>query len=175
MRKQKLDKSDPISEEDGVKIKVKVVKNRFSKGNPYKTCEYLASYTEGITTLFELPNLLEEHGIMEKRGSWYYWKDENDNIKTIDGSEAKWRSRTDLVEFLKSNDEYRNYFEDLISAKHEGEILSSAEIKEIENNDKQIASDLANIEKEMNITDEEVAITTVKKKEQNKELELEIY
>lgn len=167
MRKQKLDKSDPITEEDGVKIKVKVVKNRFSKGNPYKVCEYLASYTDGITTLFELPNLLEEYGIMEKRGSWYNWKDENGELKIIDGVEAKWRSRTDLVEFLKTNDDYRKYFEDLIASKHEGINLNSIEIKEIENKEKAIASELANIEKNMNITDEEVAVTTSKKKEVN--------
>lgn len=149
MRKQRLEKSDPITEDEGVKIKVKVVKNRFAKKNPYKTCEYLASYEEGITSLYILPDLLVEHGVMTKTGSWYNWLDENGEVRTINNEPARWRSKSLLVDFLKTNEKYFKYFEGLVEGSLTGTSLSNEEIKEIEERQRKIDEAQTNLEKEL--------------------------
>ena len=150
MRKVKLEKADPITDDIGLKIRCKVYKNRYAKGNPYKTCEYIAIYGQGIDSISELPGILEREGIFEKSGSWYAWKDNNGNLRVHNGKECKWRSRTVLVDYLKNNPDFVSLVEEEIKKIQEkglgGISLDAEEISAIEEANKDLENYIGNIE-----------------------------
>jgi recombination protein RecA len=114
MSKIKIAKEDPITEEEGVKIRCHSMKNRTTTGNPYTTCEYYAIYGEGIDSISELPGILEDNGILQKAGSWYYWKDENGQVINFHGLECKFKSKKVLINALKSNKQFKKQMEELV-------------------------------------------------------------
>lgn len=141
MKREKVMAGDPISEDDGVKIRCKVVKNRLAKGNPYKVCNYYALYGKGIDGVSELGTVLAREGVLTKAGSWLKLIDENDNlmqVKTASGMvDAKWQSNAKFVEFLRENPTARLYFEELLdeklsSGKVVGNSVSKEEMEELE-------------------------------------------
>lgn len=141
MSKVKLDKSDSITEEDGLKVRCRVKKNRFAIGNPYKECDYYALYGIGIDSTVEIPNILEREGMIQKSGSWIYYPSK-DNYTTIAGVECKWNSRKAFVEALKKNVDLLNFFNDIIDklydSENAGSHLSKEEIEKIEQEDKEL-------------------------------------
>jgi len=58
----------------GNRTRVKVKKNKVAP--PFQEAEFDIIYGEGISSLGELIDLGTEHGILEKRGSWYSYDDE---------------------------------------------------------------------------------------------------
>lgn len=142
MRRVKLEKADPITEDEGLKVRCRTQKNRYAKGNPYKVCDYIAIYGVGIDSVSELPDILEREGILSKSGSWYYWKDDNGDNKVFDGQECKWRSRSVLVEELRDNDALRTELEEAIkklqTSGKAGVSVSAEEIQEIEQSNKEL-------------------------------------
>lgn len=142
MRRVKLDKADPITDDQGLKVRCRTQKNRYAKGNPYKVCDYIAIYGEGIDSISELPDILEREGILSKSGSWYYWKDEQGNNVVHSGQECKWRSRSVLVEDLKANESLRSELEEEIKklqlSGKAGVCVSAQEMSEIEKANKEL-------------------------------------
>lgn len=141
MKREKVMAGDPISEDDGVKVRCKVVKNRLAKGNPYKICNYYALYGKGIDGVSELGTVLAREGVLTKSGSWLKLVDENDNlmqVKTFTGMvDAKWQSNAKFVDFVRENPLAREYFEKLLdeklaSGKVVGNSVSKDEIEELE-------------------------------------------
>lgn len=159
MKREKVMAGDPINEEDGVKIRCKVVKNRLAKGNPYKICNYYALYGKGIDGVSELGTVLAREGVLTKSGSWLKLIDENDNlmqVKTSTGMvDAKWQSNAKFVDFLRENPVTRQYFEELLdeklaTGKVVGNSVSKEEIEELEQ---------LNLEVETSVDDKEIAAT----------------
>lgn len=135
MRKVRPEAKDPITEEDGGKVHVKTVKNRLAKGNPYKQCDYFYLYGIGIDSICCMPDLLEEAGIVEKKGSWYKWTNAD---KTID----KVNSKSAFTELIRNDDKLRVYFEGLL----EGTVnlvqaMSAAEMKAIADEEEKLKND----------------------------------
>ena len=58
----------------GNETRVKVVKNKVAP--PFKQCEFEILYGEGISREGELIDLGVKHGIVDKSGAWYSYKDE---------------------------------------------------------------------------------------------------
>lgn len=118
-----------------MKITCRVVKNRLSKGYPYKICSYYVKYDEGIVSDLEIPNILIRNGHLRKAGAWLRHEDINGeiiNIKTSNGDiPGKWNGVSKFSQFLKENKEVYNYFINLIE-NSDADTLSDDEVKKIE-------------------------------------------
>lgn len=138
MKRETIKAGDPIGEEEGVKIRCRVIKNRLAKGNPYKMCNYYALYGKGIDGDSELGAVLMREEIVTK-GSWIYYpsKEEMAKVPSVDGPiDAKWNGATKFTDYLKENPEGREFFIKLLDEKLSngtaGESLSEEEAKELE-------------------------------------------
>lgn len=140
MKKERVMAGDPIKEDEGVKVRCKVVKNRLAKGNPYKICNYYALYGKGIDGTSELGTVLVREEILRKSGAWIRYEDESGDIlqvKTEDGDVVgKWNGNSAFVNFLRESPMAREYFEKLLDEKlatgKVGVSISEEEIAEIE-------------------------------------------
>ncbi|MFL1037753.1 DNA recombination/repair protein RecA, partial [Mycoplasmopsis synoviae] len=59
----------------GNELKFKVVKNKLSA--PYKVTQSEILFSKGIDRYNELPTIGIENKIFDKKGSWYYYKENN--------------------------------------------------------------------------------------------------
>lgn len=140
MKRERIQSGDPISEDDGIKVRCKVVKNRLAKGNPYKMCNYYAIYGQGIDGTSELGTVLVREGILRKAGAWVRLENESGDIMQVEtGSgkvDAKWNGNAAFVNFLRENPVAREYFERLLDEKlvtgKVGVSLDETEITELE-------------------------------------------
>ena len=143
-KREKVMAGDVINEEQGVKIRCKVVKNRLAKGNPFKICNYYALYGKGIDGTSELASVLTREGIISG-SSWIYYPDK-ENLKKVPSSdgevEAKWNGKGKFTDFLRENPEGLSFFEKLLDEKlssgSAGESVSAEEAKELEDMNKEI-------------------------------------
>ena len=128
MNRNKIMASDPIKEEDGVKISCIVHKNRFAgKNNPFTKCVYYATYANGIDSVCCLPALLLDAGIMRQAGAWWYYEDEQGQLITIDGITGKFSSKNNFLDTLRTNEKWYN---EMIS-KLSGGLASSQSAEEM--------------------------------------------
>lgn len=137
MKREKVMAGDPISEDDGIKVRCKVVKNRLAKGNPFKVCHYYALYGKGIDGVSELGAVLAREGILNKKGAWLRLEDESGDVLKVpcnDGEiEAKWNGNASFVNFIRENESTRKHFENLLDEKlATGKVGVSLSIEEIE-------------------------------------------
>lgn len=158
MRKEKVESGDPIKDEEGIKVKCKVVKNRLAKKNPFKTCHYYALYGKGIDSVLELGTVLPREGIVSKNGAWISYLDEEGNVLNVPSNNGevagKWNGKASFVNFLRENSEARELFESLLDKKltggSTGVSLSNEEIEHLSNLEKEI--DKAGKEEEKSMT-----------------------
>lgn len=115
LSKYKVQAADPITEDEGIKVVCKVLKNRAARKNPFKTCEYFAIYGKGIDVVVELPTILEREGIIRKSGAWIYYEDDKGKPITVDKTEMKFGSKAKFSEWLKSSKAGVDYFVNLLN------------------------------------------------------------
>lgn len=142
MSRVKLEAADPITADEGVKIKCKTIKNRFIHSNPFRECTYFARYGEGIDTISEMPDILAREGIVSKSGSWFNYLDESGSTKVVDGMTCKFRSKAVFVSALRENNALKEELEkkiyQAIESRRTGIALSEDEIEEIKKNEKKL-------------------------------------
>lgn len=120
--KSKIEASDPISENDGMKIKVRVIKNRLNNGtNPYKECYYYANYSTGINNDLTLSKLLLESGIITQGGAWF----------SCASLGKKWQGIAKFNDEMLGNSLMKEYFIDLLEGKTAMNDLTPEEIETI--------------------------------------------
>lgn len=109
MTRVKIDKDDPIKDEDGLKISCITYKNRFSgRHSPYTKCHYYATYANGIDSTVAIPNLLLKAGIVRRAGAWWYYEDAQGELIEHEGTPCKWKSFGAFVDCLRGIDSLRN-------------------------------------------------------------------
>lgn len=131
-RRVKIKAGEPISEEDGLKVVCRVIKNRLARKNPFTTCEYYAEYGKGINTICELPAMLEREGILRRAGAYYYWDDENGQPLTINGQECKFKSKAVLVDALTNNTELREKLSEALNQRIMGGSIQQTQLSDDE-------------------------------------------
>lgn len=109
MSSVKIQASDPIKEEEGVKINFSVKKNRRAgTHNPFTKGTYYARFESGIDRVIPLPQMLVDAGIIENKGAWWYYKNKKGEIITIDGIEGKFSSKNAFINTLRDNKKWYN-------------------------------------------------------------------
>lgn len=104
LSKYKIKADDPITEEEGIKVKAWVKKNRLATGqNPYRECFYYARYGEGIDNMATMPLLLTRTGVIRVAGAWMYYENENGEVIPIGDKPGKWNGKNALLDDLKNN------------------------------------------------------------------------
>ena len=104
MSQVKLDASDPVKKEDGIKVSCIVKKNRFAgKNNPYTKCNYYATFADGIDSIIPMPQMLLNAGIVRQAGSWWYYEDINGQPITVNGTLCKFNSKNAFLDALRNN------------------------------------------------------------------------
>lgn len=149
MKREKIMAGDVIGEEEGIKVRCKVVKNRVAKGNPYKMCHYYALYGKGIDGVSELASVLSREGILAKKGAWLRYEDESGDVLSVpteDGTiEGKWNGSAKFVEFLRSEPKSLALFENLLEKKIQGGLggqsLSQDEISKLKEDEVAISKE----------------------------------
>lgn len=117
----KIQKEDPITANEGVKIHCIVQKNRRAgKHNPNTECTYYALFDKGIDSTVSIPQILADNGIFEVSGRWWYYPSK-DNVQTIAGVECKFGSKQELQNLLRSNEAFKEEVTKLI---HVNEVSS---------------------------------------------------
>lgn len=166
LRKERIEASDPISEEDGIKIRCKITKNRLAKKNPFKTCHYYALYGVGIDSVAELGNVLVKENIVRQKGAWISYTDKAGVVLPIKTSEkeynGKWNGVKAFSTDIKEDVELREFFEKILNqyliTGRCGKSLSADEIKEIESEENRMSKELKEIDNEATEVDDEVAM-----------------
>lgn len=104
MNRIKIQKEDPIKDEDGLKVSNITYKNRFSgRHNPYTKCQYYATYANGIDSIVAIPEMLAKAGIVRRAGAWWYYEDAQGEVIVKDGVPCKWRSQTAFIDALRND------------------------------------------------------------------------
>lgn len=148
MRKEKVESGDPIKDEEGIKVRCKVIKNRLAKKNPFKTCHYYALYGQGIDSVLELGTVLPREGIVNQSGAWIKYLDDKGNVLKVPSNKgevaAQWNGKANFVKFLRENDEARKLFEGMLDKKLSGGdigiSLTTKEIEELSKLEKEVSS-----------------------------------
>lgn len=160
MNSLKLQESDPIKAEDGLKLSARIAKNRCVYDNPYKKCEFYVLYGVGVDKTYEIIENTPDAGIMRTAGAWFYYEEEDGELihadkAIVDGVEVtnfplKFQGKTKFRSFLEENPWFLNQLkEELKGAAAHGALTpkfqDEEEMKEIE----QLTAIEAEIEKEL--------------------------
>ncbi len=134
MNRVKVQKGDPIPEEDGVKISCITYKNRFSgPHNPFTKCHYYATYAHGIDSIVALPQLLLKAGVVRNAGAWWYYDDAQGEPVVFKGTQCKWKSLGAFIDSLRSDDDLREMLTSKLESAAENQTITEREaVKAIE-------------------------------------------
>jgi recombination protein RecA len=128
LNKVKVKAEDGITEDQGVKITVKIMKNRCAYDNPYKATTFTALFGEGIDVSRELADILIDTDLIEKSGAWIYMPSKAAPAQWA-GNDLKFGSKAILIKFIK---EHPLFAEDL-KVKLQGKIkIGSLDLDEID-------------------------------------------
>lgn len=115
MNANKIQKEDPILPEEGVKISCIVHKNRWAgTHNPNSRCVYYAKFATGIDSIVAIPSILQEKGIFQRSGAWWYYPNK-DNVQIIAGVECKFNSQNALLWTLYNNKQFLDTIMNMIN------------------------------------------------------------
>ena len=157
LRKAKLDTTDPINSNEGIKIVGRVEKNHCIPNKfPYVKFEYFALYGEGIETILSTLELAVEQGILRRGGAHIY-------LDNPDGGEPlyHWTSKSDFRNFMKENP---TILENLMAkVQHKTEVLSDEEVAEIQKQEREEAkaAGVETVETEESVLNAEIEHTDV--------------
>lgn len=150
MNSVKVQSTDPITPEEGIKVSNIVQKNRLAGiHNPYTKCEYFARFGDGIDSSIPIPDMLVEAGVFEKAGSWYTYK-MNDKVVTIEGVECKFNSRKAFSTVLRENPNFCNAMMNLLNMQEANpEVVTEEELEKIKKEEELIKQEIGAFDNEL--------------------------
>lgn len=146
-KKVRTEAADGVKAEEYMKIKIKIHKNRFAKGNPFVETMIFGRYGVGTDVTMEILELAcdPDVAIIEKGAGGRY------RYMTDGGEELKWHGATKLMDFVNENE----WFFEEIKSKLTGEAfdkkissMSQEEIQAIEAQAVSLAEEMATGESE---------------------------
>lgn len=147
-KKRKTEAADGVKEEEYIKIQIKAHKNRFAKGNPFKTTEMFGRYGHGTDVVMEILQLSVDQGIITKGAGGRY------SYITDGGEELKWHGNKKLLDFVSENEWFADEIRGKILASDDASIgiqsLSADEISAIEAEDLKAQEEMSSILQEEN-------------------------
>jgi recombination protein RecA len=145
LRKVKVQKEDGITEEEGIKINVKVAKNRCAYDNPYKATSYTALFGKGIDSVRELAQLAQDAGFATS-GSWIYFdagkNPSKENFNEWNGEELKWNGKAKFLDFIRDDEDFQIHLKGLLRGTVKVDSLSSEEINRLQNEETSLQTEL---------------------------------
>lgn len=135
LRKVKVQKEDGITEDDGIKVNVKVAKNRAAYDNPYKATSYTAIFGEGIDKIRELVALAQEFNIATT-GSWIYVGTSKEDCMEWNDEKLAFNGKAKFLDYVRNNEDFQDWLLEEIRTKRTHKTLSAEEIETIENEEK---------------------------------------
>ena len=136
MRKNKIQQTDPITDEEGIKVCCRTAKNRAARDNPFKSSYYYARFGLGIDGDVEIPDAMHREGLLRRAGAYQYIEDENGTVRVIAGVECKFKSKNAMIDAIRENPSLkaelvRMYEDYLQSGSAIGTSQTEEEIKEV--------------------------------------------
>lgn len=123
MMRKKLDNSDPISPDEGMRVNCYIRKNRLARSNPLKECHYYVTYNKGINSNLEIFQKLFENNIIKQKGAWIKFEDSSGNILKVPSDkgeiEGKWNGKKVFGDFLKKDKKGLEFFKKLLQDEDE--------------------------------------------------------
>lgn len=134
MNRLSVQKDDPIEKEDGMKIKVSVMKNHCCCSSyPYVSAEYYVRYGEGIMWDLELLESGIDKGILKSAGAWVSELDSEGNVALNPETQEpyKWNGKKAFMSYLRNNEDYKKHLEALIDGEFTVEALNEEAVNNI--------------------------------------------
>lgn len=163
LRRNAIMAGDPIGQEEGVKIAVKIKKNHCIPSRfPYARVTYYAIFGEGIEQYLSALDLGEKAGIIQKGGAWIYWREGDKELGKFNGKAA-------YREYMKEHpDVFQKFLAHIKGEGIEVEKLSEEEVKEIQSEEKLLEENIKVDKNELDKDVEELFESGTKKKPKKK-------
>lgn len=163
LRRNAIMAGDPIGQEEGVKIAVKIKKNHCIPSRfPYARVIYYAVFGEGIEQYLSALDLGEKAGIIQKGGAWIYWREGDKELGKFNGKAA-------YREYMKEHpDVFQKFLAHIKGEGIEVEKLSEDEVKEIQSEEKLLEENIKVDKNELDKDVEELFESGTKKKSKKK-------
>lgn len=163
LRRNAIMAGDPIGQEEGVKIAVKIKKNHCIPSRfPYARVTYYAIFGEGIEQYLSALDLGEKAGIIQKGGAWIYWREGDKELGKFNGKAA-------YREYMKEHpDVFQKFLAHIKGEGIEVEKLSEDEVKEIQSEEKLLEENIKVDKNELDKNVEELFESGTKKKSKKK-------
>ncbi len=107
----------------GTRTRVRVTKNKVAP--PFRVAEFDLMYAEGISREGDLLDVAVDLGIVEKRGSYYYYGDEDDYLaQGRENTKEVLRERSDLAAEVEAEVRSRLAPDEVVDAEEESAVVS---------------------------------------------------
>lgn len=163
LRRNAIMAGDPIGQEEGVKVAVKIKKNHCIPSRfPYARVIYYAIFGEGIEQYLSALDLGEKAGIIQKGGAWIYWREGDKELGKFNGKAA-------YREYMKEHpDVFQKFLAHIKGEGIEVEKLSEDEVKEIQSEEKLLEENIKVDKNELDKDVEELFDSGTKKRSKKK-------
>lgn len=141
LRKVKLQKEDGITIDEGIKVNVRVSKNRIARDNPYKATSYTALYGYGIDDVREVAQIAIETNTVDKRGSWTYYPTK-ENVAEWNGQKLAFNGQGAFIDFIRDNPTFKEHLKNMLHGQAVVGTLPAEEIAAIEAEEQALAAEL---------------------------------
>lgn len=142
LRNAAMNDSDPITKEEGKKIRVSIKKNHcIPHRNPYVTTYYYAVFGEGTEQILTTLAKAQERGIIVQRGAWIYLVKEDGELS----DEDKWNGKRRFREDMTLHPEKLEAIKAMIGKTYQD--MSKEEIVELEKQEKEDGNEQDELEK----------------------------
>ena len=132
MRKLSIAPTDPITQEEGIKVCVRVKKNHCRPDIfPYKKIQYYAIFGEGIEQILTSLDYALEQGVVEQKGNWLYWMKDGEIYE-------RWQGRGAFRSYMHDNPDKFSEYIDMIDQSMAVKNIAGDELDKIMTDEKNI-------------------------------------